>query len=171
MAVATSKFFKVSLVLLGVSVFMSGLLPWIVADAPIIVSLSQDPEDPYNLLITIVHRDPSPEDYVDRVQLSIDEGTVTCPGTSFSLEPQEEEFTVTHSCLTPCHLSDPETPKDRRVKARARSTVDGWSDWSADTVEIIEFNSLMLLVAVVALVAVALVARKALRRHPTTDNR
>jgi len=162
LTVATSKFFKVSLVLLGVSVFMSGFLPWIVADAPIIVSLSQDPEDPYNLLITIVHRDPSPENYVDRVQLSIDEGTVTCPGSSVSLEPQEEEeFTVTHSCFTPCHLSDPETPKDRRVKARARSTIDGWSDWS-DTVEIIEFNSLMLLVAVVALVAVALVARKAL---------
>ena len=166
-----SKALKVGLILLGISVFLSGFLPPSLANVPILISLRQDPEDPYTLLITIVHENPSPEHYVYRLQFDIDAGSITCPGSSLGLETQEEEeFTIIHSCLTPCHLSDPSTIENRELKVRAKCTEHGWSGWS-EVVEIIEFNPLVLVGVMVALAAVAIAAKRALRRHSTASSK
>jgi desulfoferrodoxin (superoxide reductase-like protein) len=155
------------MLLLGILVFLGGFLPAAMANVPVVVSLRQHPQDAYTLVVTIVHDNPSSEHYVDKIQFRIDNGTVSCPGSTavdIMPETEEEEFSVNHSCRTPCHLSDPQTPKDRQLEVRAYCNTHGWSEWS-NSVEIIEFSPLPLIAVLGALAATALIAKMELDRR------
>jgi len=163
MAVVASRAFKSGLVLLAVLAFLSGVTSPSVADVPLIVSMRQDPEEPYNLLVTVVHEDSSSEHYVDLLEFSVDNRTAFYHDSY--LQPQEEEeFTVTYNCLIPCHVMQEGLIKDREVKVRARDTLHGWSAWS-EVVDIIEFTPLLLLATVTALGIGTVAARRRLRHR------
>jgi len=129
---ADSKFLIASVSLILVAILFLNHAGTAVANVPTvlqIVNISQGSDGKISLEIT--HQGPSPNHYVDMVEVQVNGAT-----QQFSLQPQTTDpFTVE---LDLGMLQG--TPE---VKARAHCNIHGWSDWS-QTIAVPEFPTVAL---------------------------